>query len=43
MSTSLAPFAFDGQEVRVGYDADGEPWFCTALGCPCPARSRPVD
>lgn len=23
-----APFAFDGQEVRIDYDQDGEPWFC---------------
>lgn len=44
MSTELIPFDFEGQQVRVVTDAQGEPWFvaadvCTALNLPNTTRA----
>lgn len=37
MTAALAPYVFDGMQVRISVDADGEPWFfatdvCVVLG-----------
>lgn len=33
MATDLAPFMFDGRQVRAGVDEDGSPWFVAQDAC----------
>jgi prophage antirepressor-like protein len=41
--SSLAPFQFEGRQVRVITDEQGEPWFVAADVCACLAIRNPSD
>jgi prophage antirepressor-like protein len=41
--SSLAPFEFEGRQVRVIPDEQGEPWFVAADVCACLAIRNPSD
>jgi prophage antirepressor-like protein len=41
--SSLTPFAFEGHQVRVITDEQGEPWFVAADVCACLAIRNPSD
>ncbi len=34
-TSAIAPYVFDGREVRIQVDEVGEPWFCAADVCAC--------
>ena len=42
-AAALAPFAYDGHQVRVITDAQGEPWFVAADVCRCLAIANSRD
>lgn len=41
--SSLVPFDFEGRQVRVITDEQGEPWFVAADVCACLAIRNPSD
>jgi prophage antirepressor-like protein len=43
IESSLAPFQFEGRQVRVITDKQGEPWFVAADVCACLAIRNPSD
>ncbi|MFN5696506.1 MAG: Bro-N domain-containing protein [Cyanobacteriota bacterium] len=43
IESSLAPFQFEGRQVRVITDEQGEPWFVAADVCACLAIRNPSD